>query len=399
MVPSLRALVALSLRQLGRHPLASTYAIAFSSRLALLIWTGPQGGMDTSGYRAAAEALRQSVLTSSDAFLGLPPILPVYMALLPDANVAVAAQIAIAATVAPLITAASRRHFGTTAGIAAGVIAGVEPTLVFWSTYLLTDTFGLVFFAAALERTSLALAQGGLRAPLLAGMAMGAAWVTRAAYALPAVILALTLAAARSRRELRIAAFGLGLATILAIPATRNLLAIGEPILYRDQGWQLLWSGTVWNEIGRGTGGVDIIFPPGFERLTRAEQTEFFRKETIEFVRSDPAKAIRQMLKKLYWYWVPTYPEWSITHKVFSGTYFLVLYALAIAGAFLAVQVTYARVLLACVAGITLTIMLTIVDYDGRYRMPAELCLVPLAGIALVRSLPRAWTAGPEARR
>lgn len=375
--------------RITRRPLIATYLLALGVRLALLAWTGPLGGMDTSGYRAAADALRQSVLTQSDAFLGLPPILPVYMALIPNATIAVSVQIAIVAAIAPLMVAASRRHFGPAAGLAAGIIVAVEPTFVFWSTYLLTDSFGLLFFAIAIERTSLTVAQGQLHASLVAGAAMGAAWITRAAYALPAVVLAGSALVVGRRREVRVAAFGLGLLMVLAVPATRNLLSIGEPILYRDQGWQLLWSGTMWNEIGRGTGGVDIVFPAGFDEMTRPEQNQFFRDETIEYFRSDQRRAAGQMLKKLFWFWAPTYPEWSFAHKAFSGTYFTGLYTLALAGVVLTARSSFTRLLLACLAGITIMIMLTIVDYDGRYRMPAELCIVPLAGATVARLLAR----------
>ena len=166
---------------------------------------------------------------------------------------------------------------------------------------------------------------------------------------------------------------------VLAIPATRNLVAIGEPTLYRTTPWQGVWAGTMWNEVGRGTIGVDIVMPPGFSARPLADQETFAREAALRFITDNPSRFALLTMKKIFWFWLPAYPEWSLVHKLWSGSYFLVLYGLAIVGLARMRRSAFAWVLVASMFGLLIPVALTLVDYDGRYRLPAEVCLVPLA--------------------
>ena len=76
-------------------------------------------------------------------------------------------------------------------------------------------------------------------------------------------------------------------------------------------------------------------------------------------------------------------------HKLWAGAYFVTLYILAISGTLRRWREPLVRLLVTLLAVTLATVMVTIVDYDGRYRLPAELYLVPLAaaGIAQLRGL------------
>src|SRR5205823_6704321 len=212
-----------------------------------------------------------------------------------------------------------------------------------------------------------------------ADVSLGLAWLTRAAYSLVAVVLALFSMLAPRLRIVRGAAVGVGLLLVLAIPATRNLVAIGEPTLYRTTPWQGVWAGTMWNEVGRGTIGVDIVMPPGFSARPLADQETFAREAALRFITDNPSRFALLTMKKIFWFWLPAYPEWSLVHKLWSGSYFLVLYGLAIVGLARMRRSAFAWVLVASMFGLLIPVALTLVDYDGRYRLPAEVCLVPLA--------------------
>jgi hypothetical protein len=83
-------------------------------------------------------------------------------------------------------------------------------------------------------------------------------------------------------------------------------------------------------------------------------------------------------------------PEYSLLHAVASSLYFLPFYALALAGFVLARRNTsFVGLASLSVAMFTLTSVITIVDYDQRYRLPAELMLVPFAGVGLAWILER----------
>lgn len=354
--------------------------LGLGARLGALAWSGVVLGADSHGYKAAAEALRASPLTDAERFVSLPPLYPLFLALMPNDIVAGVVQASLGALLAPLLGVAVARHFGTTAGVAAATLAALEPSFIFWGTYLLTDPLALILFATALERTSAVLSSSKARDAIFAGVAAGATVITRAALALPALVLAAWLVGQRGRGWMLGGAFGLGLALVLIMPVARNVAATGHTFLYHDQGWFLLWAGTRWNEVGRGTGGVDIVVPPDVADLSREQQNEYFRSEFLSFVAARPLDYAGLMARKALWFWLPAYPEWSLRHRLAGFAYFSLLYVLAGVGVAVARTSRLTWLLLGCLAAIQLTTMLTIVDYDARYRLPAELCLVALAG-------------------
>jgi hypothetical protein len=225
-------------------------------------------------------------------------------------------------------------------------------------------------------------------------MSIGLAWVVRAAYTVIAAVIVIFAALAPGRRAARGAIAGLGVMLVLAVPIARNVVAIGEPTVYRSPTWQQIWLGTMWNEVGRGTFGVDLTLPPGFLALSPPERETLARTEAVRFVTEDPARFAVLTLKKVLWFWLPAYPEWSLAHKMFSGGYFLVLYAMAILGLALMRRSSFAWLLVALIVAIVIPVALTLVDYDGRYRLPAEICLLPLAAAGLellTRRLPETF--------
>jgi len=137
--------------------------------------------------------------------------------------------------------------------------------------------------------------------------------------------------------------------------------------------------GTMWNEVGRGTIGVDIVMPEGFATRSLVDQEAYAKEAALRFISENPSRFVVLTLKKVLWFWLPAYPEWSLVHKLWSGTSFLALYALAIVGLARTRRTAFAWVLVASVIGLLIPVALTLVDYDGRYRLPAEVCLVPLA--------------------
>jgi 4-amino-4-deoxy-L-arabinose transferase-like glycosyltransferase len=383
-------------RALARHPFVASYVLALAPRLALAAVSVGVAG-DTATYKAAAAALRSSPLTGDETFLRVPPLFPAYLAVIPNDTLALVIQIAIVSLIAPVLGIATARHFGRTAGIVAAVIAALEASLIVWSTYLLTDSFGALFFAIALERTSKALESGSLRSAFGAGLGLGLALLTRAAFIVAAGLIVLLSAFAPDRRVTRGVIVALGILVVLAIPTTRNQIANGEPTVFRNSAWQQVWFGTMWNETGRGTIGVDLVLPQGYATWSVQEKETFARETTLRFVAESPSRFALLTMKKLLWLWLPVYPEWSLVHKLWSGGYFLALYALAIIGLARMRRSTFAWLLVASVVALVIPVALTIVDYDGRYRLPVEVCLVPLAAagleILLRRLRERRWIA------
>lgn len=353
-------------------PTAVLFVVAFLPRLALAA-LGPAEGGDTVLYRQAGASLRQNP-GGAVAFADLPPLLPMLFALLPSDRW-IALLIAIAGSlVAPVIYVAVARRHGARAGVLAGIACALEPAFLQWSRYLLTDVFGLLSLAVLLERLT---AQPSAARAFTTGIACAVGFLTRAALALPSVVCAAAVVAGGGIRTLALVA--LGALLVIGPLSLRNVMAIGTPVPYRDQGLQIVYAGTMWNPVGRGTQGVDIHYPDGLFDLRPADREAFYRREIIAFVTDHPAEFIALSVRKLVWFWHPAYPEWSLTHRIVSTAYLSVLYAMAIVGMLKTWRDRLTKTAFAMVAMTALTASLTIVDYDARYRVPAELCLIVLA--------------------
>lgn len=375
------------LAAVSRYPEIAIFALAALVRVgAVLVW-GPASGGDTVQYREAAEALRRDPFDPV-AFPGLPPLFPVLMALVPGDRPVALAQALIGALVGPLAYRTVRPHFGENAGWLAGLLAALQPTFIFWSRYLLTDTLGLVCFAFAVERAS-ALLGNGRRGVLGAGAAGALAFLARAAYAFPVLAMGVVVVAFGKARDRRMALLLLGAGIVLAVPLARNVVALGDPVVYRDQGMLLVWMGTRWTIEGRGSQGIDLIYPAGYESWSRSERRRYHRDDAIAAITAQPGEYAARTAGKVLWFWSPLFPEWSITHKLFTGTYITALYLLAAIGLARRWKTHLGVLLLVAAFAIQLTVAATIVDYDNRYRIPLEYCLVPFAAAGLSSALVR----------
>ncbi len=362
-----------------RRTVVASFAVALAIRLADVLIVGPIRTPDTAGFAAAALAMRGSILTNAEIFLTRPPVYALLLAIMPSDQVVVLIQAVLSAAVAPLIGVATARAFGLRAGVVAAIVAAVMPPFIEWTPYLLSDVLALALLAVAIERLSAAVAHGRARAMLPVGAAAAAAVLTRPAYTAAAAAFAVAAAAGRPRVA-HFLAFAVG-ALLVSLPfLVRNVAATGTLELYEGRGWETLWEGTQWTEQGRGTGGVDFVVPPDIARLPSAEQTDFYRSETIRVFTERPVASGGLMLKKGLWYLLPFYPEWSTVHKLVSLATLGSLYVFALLGAWRHRKNAFSWALVLIAASFVGTTMLTVVDYDARYRLPFILALIPLAG-------------------
>jgi hypothetical protein len=102
----------------------------------------------------------------------------------------------------------------------------------------------------------------------------------------------------------------------------------------------------------------------------------------------DPTLWLKQAALKLRAMWAPALPEWSVAHQLGQGAYFAALYVLALVGA-LSERRNAALLWLfgLGIGSVTVLGMLTFVDYDQRYRVAAEVFVIPLSAAGLVRLL------------
>src|SRR5207253_767620 len=121
-----------------------------------------------------------------------------------------------------------------------------------------------------------------------------------------------------------------------------------------------------------------------------AERGAFYRDQTLSWLRGDPGHFFAQAARKFKVLWLPFLPEDSTTHKVVSAAYLVPLYVLGVLGWLSSRRHTQFLLITSVgIAVFTLVCLITFVDYDQRYRLPAELFMIPLSGVGLERVL--AW--------
>ena len=382
-----------------RLTLGAIFGLAVLVRLATLAVLGPKLAIDSQSYLVqGAEILRQGPLSFLSFAAEQSPLYSLLFSVCvavagPNAGWAVGVvQAFLGGFTALLLASFTTRATGNrVAGVLAGLIAAVHVTFVFWSRYVLTDTLLLLLLAGLMW---VLLALTATRRPLMYGLITSALLLllvlTRRTNVLAAgVLLVLAVVLGRKRRPALaglIVPVVLGLA-VLASGAMRA--RTGSALLDRGgaYAWQAIYMGLQWNEQGRGTVGVDVRLS---EIPDDAERGAFYRDESLTWIRSDPAYFAAQAARKFKVLWLPYLPEDSTIHRMISALYLLPLYALGVWGwlrsrampAFLAITTVG-------IAVFTLVCLVTFVDYDQRYRLPAELFLIPLSAVGLERAL--AW--------
>jgi len=285
------------------------------------------------------------------------------------------------------------------AGVLVGAIAAVHVTFVFWSVYVLTDTL-LLFLLALIAWCSVRLvaSQRPLVDGLIASCLMLLLVLTRRTNALASSAF-LVMAGALARKQ-RLALLGLALPIVLGVAvlasgAMRSRTGGSLADRAGSYAWQAIYMGLQWTEQGRATEGVDIHLSTIADD---AERGEFYRDQSLARIGAEPGYVFAQAARKFKVLWLPFLPEDSATHKLINALYLVPLYALGIVGWFAARRHRAFITITSVGIGVfTLVCLITFVDYDQRYRLPAELFLIPLSGVGLERVL--AWLGATSLNR
>ena len=394
-----RTLATANDRPLGRLHLLALFVVALAIRLIAVALVQPQMGIDSAGYIAASRAI---VDHGSGA---LPTIVfvhgPLYSffltigLLVPGLEItwfaALSQAVLGAATVAVLARITARETRAAHAGMCAGALAAVHVSFVFWTAYVLTETLFLFLVAVCAERVlvlraSTSLPRDAALVGVLALLVVAARPTGSVLLVAVTVLVAMAVAAQHWRpAALVIACFSLPIVIVWAgLAVGPGVGSVPGGVVYFAR--SAVENGLLWTEAGRATSGVDVdVFPPPvIATLPATQQAEFVQEGPLAFAARHPEFVAAQAGRKLRTFWSPSLPDYSARHAVLSSVYFGLFYALAIVGWVQARRLRYLITLSSLsVVLLTLTSVVTIVDYDLRYRLPAELFLIPLAGIGL----------------
>jgi tetratricopeptide (TPR) repeat protein len=325
--------------RLSRRWLGALFALALVPRLAFLAELRQSDyfaypAVDEELYRDWALRIAGGDLRGEGVFYG-SPVYPyflgaVFRVLGHDELGARVVQAFLGAARAPLVAAAGALAFGPAAGLAAGALAALYRTTLFYDAFLLKECVALWLEDAALLALLLALAAraraGGAAAAAVApaargadlphavaGLLAGTAALAREALA-PFIAGATLLVALRPPRSARAGGVFLAAALLpLLGVAIRNQIVAGEFVLLSAQGGQNFYLGNGGdNTTGLATFPANVRLDPksleedfralashrSGRELGAAEASSYWLRQALDEMASDPEHAANLWLRK-----------------------------------------------------------------------------------------------------
>jgi 4-amino-4-deoxy-L-arabinose transferase-like glycosyltransferase len=395
--------------------------LAFALRLGFAAWTEPVPPplSDAEYYDAAARSLARgdgySVLLTPEGFRpggeatafyppGYPAFLAAGYAVFGESGWAGRALNAAAGalTVVP-VWWLGRRFYGPSAGLVAGILVALSPSLIAWTPVLLSETWFTLLFALALAAVAPALDRGArlrVGTAVSAGAVVGLAALVRgqAMVLLPAVLVGLLWQGRGASEALRATALlAVGAVVVVAPWAARSSLALDSPVLLSTNFGYNLRVGHAPYASGRYETPDDLWAEPAssFRELEVTFNDEG-RDRAIDYALGHPVREIELSLRKVAGLWqpdtdaltwvesygltpLPDEAETPLKAALVAG--YAGLLALAAYG--VARDGEYARFAVAFVVLWTLTHV--VFFGEPRYHLPALVLLAPAAGWAATR--------------
>ena len=322
------------------------------------------------------------------------------------------AQVGVACVTALLVLAIGRHLSSTATGVVAALVATLHPYLVWHDVHVNREILdGLLAAGIVL----LALLAHDRRSPLMAlaaGAVIGLAILSNARLLLLPLVLA-PYVAWRVRPATRAVAVALlvvvGAAAVTAPWVVRNEVVVGCATVTTDT--RALWKANnpaTYDVLARG-GWIDDVpdlpgVPPWPEKaagisvaaakaVDECAQSAFYRDRVLDFWRDHPGEKARLAVQAVRMLWSPFLSVAAddpaqrgvsdLAQRTVEPAFVLVLYALALWGAFLAPRRFV--VLAALLLGFN-TAMATVFAGTVRYRAPWDFVLALLAAFALERA-------------
>jgi 4-amino-4-deoxy-L-arabinose transferase-like glycosyltransferase len=397
-------------------------AVAFALRMGFGAWAAsvPPPLSDAEYYDAAARSLAAgdgySVLLTPEGFRPggeatafYPPGYSIFLgagyAILGE-EVAVGRAlnaVAGALTVVP-VWWLGRRLYGPAAGVAAGALIALSPSLIAWTPVLLSETWFTLLFAIALVAVAPLLDRGarsGAGSALVAGAAIGLAALVRgqAAVLLPAVLVALLWQRRSTSDALRTTALVAVSAAVVLTPwAVRSSLAMDSPVLLSTNFGYNLRVGHAPYSSGRYETPHDLWAEPASSfRELEVTFNDAGRDRAVDYAIGHPIREVELSVRKVVGLWrpdtdaltwvasygltpLPDGSEAPLKAAIVGG--YVLLLALAAYGMARAGE-EYARFAVAAV--LLWTVVHVVFFGEPRYHVPLLVLLAPPAGRSAAR--------------
>jgi 4-amino-4-deoxy-L-arabinose transferase-like glycosyltransferase len=278
----------------------------------------------------------------------------------------------------------AKEAFNVRAGVLAGLIAAVYPSLIYFNRLLMTESIFIFVFVIAIWLWLKAIKTGSLRWYFVTGIAFAICCLTRGMllWFMPFLLL-MTLIFAREKRWIKAVLLLIGLVICIAPWTIRNYAVHNAfvPITTKG-GWNLYFynyplDNTDWN----GT-RYDDVPVPDVEGLSEVERERLYQRLGMESIRNNLGTIVRYGFLKLADFWDARLENPSL---VLTLVNVVALYGVVASGLLATVKVIRKRE----VQPIHILLWFIIIFHSGmammftgggKARMPIEPALLILAG-------------------
>ena len=297
-----------------------------------------------------------------------------------------------------LVGLIGRRLAGDRAGIAAAAIAAVYPVLVASDGSLMSEALYAPLIAAVLLLALRLRDRPDVRSAAALGVAIAAAALTRSEALALVFVLALPVALTRPARRWTLAGVAvLSTALVIAPWTIHNRVELDRPVLISTNDGTLLAGANcdpAYHGKDLGFWNIECISERSFEN--EAEQEARWRHEGLDYASEHAGRLPVVLTVRLLRTWDLYQPRRMVTYaegrhvrtdQIGVAAYFLLL-PFAVAGGW-AIRRRRSD-LLVLLSPVALVTIVSLVGYGiPRFRAPAEITIVVLAGVAVSRLLDR----------
>jgi len=358
----------------GARPIRSfivaALVLAFSLRLAFAVgyWVGKPLTLDEQEYLqlggslANGQGLEYNADSTSRHF-ERPPGFAAFVAgvlalsgggaasTLPRSSSDVPAAIKIAQTLlgvlgVGLVAAVAAQAAGRAAAVAGAFLAAVYPPLVWICGYVLSEplysalALAVVWLLNAAERPRVPGGRGVSVFVLLAGVAAGAAVLTKEAMVFFVPLAALSLAA--RRRVIAALVFCAGVGIVLAPWVAHNYTVYGRFVLTAPHGGVTFWTGNNSLSSGEGDlaanpemGRARVAFEQRHAGVRPEDLDSAYYREALRFIRDHPLRWLTLLARKFFYTFAPIGPSYRLHSALYFGASlasYALVFALGLAG-------------------------------------------------------------------
>lgn len=361
------------------------FALAFSVRLIFLSTNQRQIESDEVGYDIYAMRLVETghyTDPRGEPSAYRPPLYPVFLALVyrvcgHDYFAARLSQALLGSLMVCLFYLIAEKIFNKPTAMLTGIFSSFYMTYVFYTNFLLTETF-FSFILAAIVYLTVVIKKPDLSKMCFLGILCGVLTLIRSSgFFMPFIVAVILLLKEKKHTQFFKKSFMLFMLLFICfgfvlLPWTiRNYRLYKRFIPTSTSAGQNMYQAVkpAYGKIPEMGPREDAVAEIGFSIPNEAERSDYFMKKALEAYRENPKKALRSFIIRFLFFW--NVIDWNVTNGDIVNYHFIFIFPFAFSGVFYSLK-TGKDIITVSLVILYFTSLLAIFQGAPRFRMPID---------------------------